>query len=377
MKADLLIRNGRVIDCYANIDERRDLAVKDGVMVDAGEVSDAVQTVDADGCIVTPGLIDFHAHTFVLSSDLAVYPEALCFPTGVTTIVDCGSSGCSNFESFDALSRYSRVRQFAFLHVNPSGIPTTIYPEQHDPRYYDEAHMLELFQKYPGQLLGIKVRESRDVVGELGLEPLKRALAIAEKAGVRVACHVTDGPAPSDELVSLFRAGDIYAHVFHGRGYTILGEDGHVMPAFFEAKKRGVLFDAANGRSHFAFRVARAALADGFLPDIISTDATTHNSWKPGAAFSLPYTLSRYLTLGVTVNQVIACATLHPARALGEERELGSLETGTCADIAVHRLIDKEAVFADPLGDSCVGKQLLRTEMTVRGGEVVYRDIAF
>lgn len=377
MKVDLLIKNGRVIDEYSKIDESRDIAVKDGLIIDAEEATEAKQTIDATGCIVTPGLIDYHGHTFIKSSELSVYPEAQCFPTGVTTIVDAGTAGCDNIESFLTLASYSRVRQYAYLHVNPGGIPTVAYPEQHDPKCFKDAFTVEMLKKHSDVLLGLKVRESKKVVGSLGLEPLKKALELSAKAGKNVCCHTTDGPVPSNELVQLFRKGDVYAHVFHGRGFTILGEDGHVMPEFFKAKQRGVIFDAANGKSHFAFRVARAAIADGFLPDIISTDVTTNNSFIPGLAFSLPHTMSRYLTLGLSINEIIACVTANPAKALHQEKELGSLACGTCADIAIHRIIKKDTLFTDSLGEDVIGTQLFKTELTIRDGKVVYRQIDF
>lgn len=377
MKVDILIKNGRVIDPVFGTNEIKDIAISGGVISNPADVTDAKTVIDAEHCLVTPGLIDFHVHSFFMASDLAISPEAQCFPTGVTTIIDAGSSGCANYEAFRIISEFSRVRQYAFLHVNPSGIPTSAYPEEHDPQYYDEKKMLELFRKYPDRLLGVKIRESRNVVGSLGLQPFFRALEIAEKAGLPLVCHVTDGPVPSNELVKHFRKGDVYTHVYHGLGYTILDESGHVMPEFFRARERGVLFDAANGRSHFSVKVAKAALSEGFLPDIISTDATVNNSWVPGAAFSLPYTMSRYLALGLNPEEIIACVTANPAAALHQKRELGSLDIGTCADVAIHRIINKNTIFTDPLGDILHGNQLFKTELTIREGKIVYRQIDF
>ena len=376
MKADILIKRGHVIDAYQGIDEVRDIAVKDGLIVSADQVSEADRCFDASGCIVTPGLIDFHVHAFVLSSELAISPETMCFPTGVTTIVDAGSAGVANYEAFRVAAQFSRVRQFSYLHVNSGGIASVKFPESHDPKGYETEKILSLLKKYP-ELLGLKVRESKNVVGNLGLEPLKIAIEISAQADKNVACHVTDGPVPSNELVKLFRSGDVYAHVYHGKGYTILGEDGHVMPEFFEARRRGVLFDAAVGKSHFAFSVAQAALEDGFLPDIISTDATVYNAWTDGVAFSLPAVMSRFMAIGMPLPDIVKCTTVNPARALGYEEDLGSLAVGTCADIAVHRIIHHEMRYNDPVGGSFVGQEVLDTKLTVRDGNVVYRSITF
>ncbi len=377
MKADILIKNGRVIDTYFNTDDVHDIAVKDGYICDAADVTESKYIVDATDCIVTAGLIDFHAHIFFHGSDLAVCPDSYCLPTGVTTIVDAGSSGCANYHAFRSMTSFSQIRQYAFLHVNPAGIPTIAYHEEHNPAYYKEDKMLELFRQYPDQLLGVKVRISQDIVKDLKLLPLISGLEIAEKAGLPLVCHVTDAPVPSNELVSYFRKGDIFTHIYHGVGYTLLGEDGHVMPEFFQARERGVIFDAANGKSHFSSRIARAAIRDGFLPDIISTDATVNNAWLPGSAFSLPYTMSRYLALGLNLNQVIQRVTTNPADLLHQKHELGSLAVGTCADIAIHRLINKETHFSDRFGDAFTGEQLLKTEMTIRRGNVLFRQIDF
>ena len=377
MKADLLIRNGRVIDPFLHTDEVRDIAVCDGVIADCGGPIDAAQSIDASGCLVTPGLIDFHAHAFPLGSEFSIYPESQCFPTGVTTIVDAGSSGAANYEIYRAAAKWSRVRQFAYLNVSASGLSTVHLHENVDPAHFETKRIASLFKKYPQELLGLKLRASKAVVDSLGASPIHGAFSLAEELKVPLVCHVTDAPIPSDELVALFRPGDVYTHVYHGKGYTILGSDGHVMPEFFKARERGVIFDAANGKSHFSVRVAKAALADGFLPDIISTDQTVNNAWLPGLAFSLPHTMSRYLALGMDEVSVIERVTVNPARQLHREKELGSLLPGTCADIAIHSLVQKETVFCDPLGESIRGNLLFKTQLTLREGQVVYRQIDF
>ena len=270
-----------------------------------------------------------------------------------------------------------RVRVKAFLNVCPSGLPTVKYHEELDPRFYEEEKVLRFLRQYSDQLIGLKVRQSSEIVGELGVKPLLAALAIAEKAGCSVACHTTNAPVSAAKLVEYFRPGDVYAHVYHGKGNTILDESGTVMPEVRAAQKRGVLFDAASGRSHFSVKVAPAAVAQGFLPDIISTDITTNNHWMPGSAFSLPYTMSKCLACGMTLSDVIERVTLAPARFLHQERELGSLGCGTCADIAILSLVEKETRFGDAQGNVLTGSTLLKTQMTIRDGAVVFRQIDF
>ena len=216
---DILIKNGRVIDCYNNVDEIKDVAISNGKIVDSAGVESAQQVIDAAGCIVTPGLIDFHAHFNAQGSEFAVQPEATFFPTGVTTAVDAGTCGVANYESFRAKIMSQRVRVKAFLHVNPVGISTLNYPESQDPRHYSEAKMLIFMEKYSDQLIGLKVRHSKEIVGDLGVTPIRKTIEIAEKAGCPIACHSSNPPVPTKEFVKEFRPGDFFAHVPRKRQY--------------------------------------------------------------------------------------------------------------------------------------------------------------
>lgn len=377
MSVDILIKNGRVIDCYNKVDEIKDVAMTNGKIVDASDLELAQQVIDATGCIVTPGLIDFHAHLNAQGSDFAVYPEATFFPTGVTTAVDAGTTGVANYEAFRARTMSQRVRIKAFLHVNPVGISTLNFPESQDPKYYSETQMITFMEKYADQLIGLKVRHSKEIVGDLGVAPIRKTIEIAEKIGCCIACHASNPPVPTKEFVKEFRPGDIYAHVFHGKGSTIIGEDGHVLPEVFGTQKNGVIFDAANGNSNFGFNTAIAALNDGFKPNIISTDLGLKTDYKLARVFSLPFVMSKYLMLGMSINDIIERVTTAPAIKLDMGKEIGSLTVGTCADVAIHRIVDKKRVFEDALNDTREGSQLFKTELTIRDGVVVYRQIDF
>ena len=375
MKVDILIKNGLVIDPYQNKKEVRTIAVKEDKIVDAVLATEATQVIDASGCIVSPGLIDFHGHFSDHTSDLGANAEMICFPTGVTTIVDGGTTGVANYLGFRARTMASKLRSFALLHINPSGIATISYHETQDPKYCKDDKMKSFMQLYRDQLIGLKVRLSKELVGELGLKPLEHLRALADEIGCPIGVHTTNPPCSVEELLEYFRPGDIFFHVFQGRGNTIIGDDGKVLPAVREAQKNGVIFDAANGKNHFAFKTAEAALAGGFLPDIISTDMSSLNAFARDRVFSLPFVMSKYMMLGMDIETILRCVVLNPARALGMERELGSLLPGTTADIAIHRIIDHRARFEDTLGEERFGEQVLRTEMTVCKGTIVFRTI--
>lgn len=374
-KVDFLIRGGRVIDPYRNIDEVTDIAVKDGVIVSA-ESAEPVQIVDASGCVVTPGLIDYHCHVGAYITDLGIVGETTYFPTGVTTVVDAGSSGTANYEAFRQLTANSRLRIKAFLNVCPTGLATAAYHENLNPACFQRGRMLQYLKKYSDQLLGLKVRQSTEIVDGRGLEPMKEMLEIAEEAGCPVVVHTTNPPAKTEEIARLLRPGDVYAHVYQGKGETVV-RDGKVIPEMFDHQKRGVIFDAANGTNHFSFRTARTCMDEGFLPDVISTDLTAKSAYLPEKVFSLPFVLSKYLAFGISLPDVIRRATTLPARLIGEEKEVGSLCEGTCADIAIHRVVERPVIYRDFSGETLNGNVLLRTEMTMREGVTVFRQIDF
>lgn len=373
---DILIQRGHVIDPFNGIDQVCDIAVKDGRIVPAGGEA-AKQTIDAKGCFVTPGLIDGHAHAAADVTGLGVVPESCCFPSGVTGMIDAGSTGIDNYRAFRARTCGIPIHVKALLNVCPGGLVTTAYHENIDPKYYRPAEILRFLRRYSDQLLGLKVRQSVEIAGDLGLSPLRAMLEIAEEAGCPVTVHTTNPAGKPEEILKLLRPGDVYAHVFQGKGQTILDEEEQVLPILYEAQKRGVILDAANGSNHFSFPVARAAIRQGILPDVISTDLSINTMFKGKRVFSLPFIMSKYLALGLKLPQIIERTTRIPAKIMGMEKELGSLSIGTAADISIFRCLEKETAFEDFSGEVMTGGRLLKTEMTILGGEVVFRQIDF
>ena len=376
MKYDLQITGGTVIDPARGVERTGDVFVRAGQIATppAGAGAETERVIDVTGCVVAPGLIDFHLHLYTGGTEIGIEPDLGLLPQGVTTAVDAGSAGIANYDLFSSsVVARSVVRIKSFLHVAPAGLVTTRYPENVDPCHYDVARMAEVFARHQGEVLGLKIRQSRSIVGALGLAPLRATLQIAESLGCRVVVHVTDPPGSAEEIADLLRPGDIFCHVFHGTGGTILSSDGVLLPGIRAARARGVLFDAANGRSHFAFAVARAALRQSFPPDVISTDLTVGTLYcEP--VFGLPHVMSKYLTLGVPLRDVVAACTMTPARLLGLEGEIGTLAPGACADIAVFRQVETPVGYVDSLGERLVGQVMLVPQLTVRAGRVVYRQ---
>lgn len=377
MKVDLLIKNGIVVDPSRKVQEIGDIGVKNGKTVEVPFDVKADRIIDAEGCLVMPGLIDFHTHVFSPGTEFGVRADSALLPQGVTSAVDAGGAGFGNYDNFIRTAvAFNQVRIFGFVNVSVEGQITLRYNENVDPRNFDLEALKALFAKYPGQIVGLKLRAGKDIVGNLGLEPLRETLRLAEEIGCSIVVHVSDPPCSQDEIAALLRPGDVFCHAFHGIGQTIIGEDGKVLPEVKAARERGVIFDAANGKSNFSFDVARAALADGFLPDILSTDLTTGTLYLD-TYYGLPMLMSKYLALGVDIMEIVKACTVVPAALLGMQGKIGTLTPGAFADVAIFRLIPRSTQFVDVCGETCMGEALLVPQMTVLGGRIVYRQIDF
>lgn len=376
LNPDIVITGAHVIDPSQNINDIRNLRIiGDSIADPETPVTPATEYIDARGYYLFPGLIDFHAHVFSQGTEYGVPADLATLPYGVTTVVDAGSAGTANYELFHRqIISQSQVRIKSFLAVSPPG--QTWEEENLDPAKYDIEKIKTLFRRYPQDLLGLKLKQERSLVGGLGIEPMRASVALAETLGCPVAVHTTDPVVPAGELVQLFRQGDIYAHAFHGKGSTLIGQDGHVLAEVREARRRGVIFDCAHGRNHFSLKTAGGAIRDGFYPDIVSSDLSRF-TFNKSPAFNLPWVMSKLLALGMPLYDVVAACTVTPARVMKMQRTIGTLAPGACADVALFRLASGSVVFNDIHGEALTGEKLLIPQMTLRAGERVFRQTAF
>lgn len=375
---DLLIRGGTVIDPGRGIESPGEVAIRGDRIVECppGEHCRAIRTVEAAGCLVTPGLIDHHAHVFAGGTALSIAPDLL-LPMGVTTVVDAGSTGVDAFGVFQrATVGTSRIRVLCQLNLASAGQITEAHPECLDPQHFQPRRIAELAARHPALVRGLKIRCGAEVVGAFGLAALAAALEVAGTVGLPLVVHTTNPPGDMGELAAMLRPGDIFCHCFHGKGNTLIGADGRVKAAVREARARGVLFDTADARVNHSYQVIAAALADGFAPDIISTDVTS-SSLFGNMVFGLPVVLSRYLQHGIGLVEVIRAATAAPARALGLAGKLGTLAPGAVADVAVFALRQRDIRLANLVGEEITVPRHLVPEMTVAGGEIVFRQVDF
>jgi len=380
----LIIRNGTVLDPANGVSKTADVAVAEGRIAGVGDYAgvEARQVVDAAGCIVTPGLIDHHCHLYPLAG-IGLPAEAVCFRSGVTTAVDAGSTGCDTFAKYVSFIRRSKLRIRAYLNVCSIGLDSLPKKmEDVDPAHFDEGAIRETFAEYGDMLCGLKLRTSREVVGELGYAPLKKMVELAEKLGVPVMVHCTNPPGTIPELLCYLRRGDVMTHMYMNKGLTLLDDRGFVCREAYEARNRGVLFEAADAREHFSFEVSEPAIKAGFYPDVIATDLTAFSMNLRPTAFSMTNQIAKYTQLGIPFETVIDCCTRRPAEMMGLAGEIGTLSAGACADVAVFRKEESAIAFGDrpygnPDGEQRPCAWRLRTMLTVKSGEMVYRDELF
>lgn len=378
----LLIKNGHVLDPMNHVNAVLDILIKNDCILqistdlDPGEAT----VIDASGCYVVPGLIDHHTHLYPFAN-IGLPAEAVCFSSGVTTAVDAGSTGCANYGQKRQFLTWSKLRIHSYLNVCSTGLASLPVLEDVDPAHYDEGAIRECFQAYPNELVGLKLRTSTPIVKELGYAPLASAVALAEKTGTRIMVHCTNPPGELSKLLDILRPGDILTHMYMNQG-SCLVSDGSVISAAHHARDRGVLFEAADARLHFGMDIAKAAIQEGFYPDILSTDLTKLSMHLRPTSFNLAMQISKYTALGIPFETVIALCTAEPARILGLNDEIGSLTPGHKADIAVFKPIQQENLFGDrPHGSadqlSFIGHTLYKPVLTVKHGEMVYRDLTF
>lgn len=379
----LIIKNGMVVDTENDRTEKKDIAVRDGRITEISDriTDDAVSVVDASGCFVTPGLIDHHTHIYPMAK-IGIPAESVCFGAGVTTAVDAGSTGCRTFEKHLPYLEGLKLDVRAYLHVCSTGLDSL--PEVMEdvrPEHMEYEAMKDMFEKHGDRLLGLKLRTSRNIVGEQGLEPLKATVALGERLGVPVMVHITDPPVGLDEILKILRPGDIMTHMYQNTGYHLL-RDGKVMEEAWKAKERGILFEAADARAHFSFEVSETAIGEGFVPDLLGTDVTRLSMHLRPTAFNMAMQISKYTFLGMDFADVIRRATWNNAVSMGISDRVGSLKEGKQADIAVFRPFEGKNIFGDRPDSSKEqqvreGNLLYEPVLTVKNGEMVYRNITF
>lgn len=386
MYYDYVIKNGNLVDFEKNEIFISDVFIKNGKIVEPyyGEDIHASKEVDATGKFVVPGLIDEHAHWDYSSEYIGANADMLCPSACVTTTCDAGSTGCNNFERFyreDIMSYTTNVK--AYLHVSDFGVKANCkHEEEQDPYDINEEKMIVLFKKYPNTLRGIKVRYSTHTMGAYGFEPVRKAVKIADKINemglhCHVAVHMAELPVNTDfeEFFDILRPGDIYTHLYQNLGPTIVC-NGKVRECFKKAREKGILFSTGNGSMHWCFDNYEKCFSEGFYPDIISSDIVKYNKFLV-PSFNLIYHLNAAMAMGMDPIHVLKAVTYNPAKALGILDEVGTLNIGSKADVAILDLAKTKTKLSDRFGREIETEKIFIPLMTINNGETVFRQVFF
>jgi dihydroorotase len=379
---DLLLTGGDVLDPGAGLRGVMDIGIAGGKIVAVGPSlpdNEARRTITAKGRLVTPGLIDMHAHVYVNAHDMGGRTDCICQASGVTTLCDAGSAGSATFAGLRHLLDHEvRTRVRALVNLSAIGITGTARSGElaHLP-YADPEGCARTIVENPDLAFGVKLRFGPGLVWEYSAEPVKLARRAADMAGgVPMMMHITDSPIPLPELIAHMKPGDIVTHCYHGRAHGIMGQEKElVLKEVVEAQRHGIIFDCAHGRSHFNFRMTQRALDQGFVTDTISTDLTFTTATQ-GPVWDLPTTMTKLLHFGMPLDEVVRRTTTVPARIMGYEGTVGTLKPGANADVSVFELRDGRFELRDSDGETITAKRRLVTQLTLKDGRVWYERAA-
>ncbi len=376
---DLLLKGGTVLDPSTGLAGAHDVAVQNGLIAriapDIAAV-EASRTIELAGRIVTPGLIDLHAHVLDGVARNGLDPDLGGVYAGVTTIVDAGSAGAATFAAFPRhIQPRSQTEIIPFLHICQTGLATN--PDIIAESSVDLDDTLRVLDQYKGLIRGIKARMVSPAVEIMGMEMPRLARRAARESGTRLMVHIGDtekryDPKVIHSLLPLLDAGDILTHYFTANPGGVLDGNGKLVPEAREARDRGVWFDTAHGRKNFSFDVGRRVIDQGILPHCISTDLTVPGRLQ--TVHSMTEIMTRFLGLGFTLPQVVAMSTTNPAKAICAGHRLGRLEVGRQADVSVLELRQGDWMVYDILGSGLRVERAFLPHLTVKRGMVFAPD---
>jgi dihydroorotase len=370
MTADLDVIGGRLLDPAKGIDTIGTVSVRGGRIATVADGSAAeanVQRIDAAGLLVTPGLVDLHTHLYAGVSHYGIDADAHCLGRGVTTAVDAGSAGA---QTFPGLRRYvidrSRTGILAFLNIAVEGMISSLVGELEDIRWASTEQAIARAREHPDVIVGIKVRLGYQMVGEDPAPAFRPARQAADALGLPLMVHVIDMRPGLAWLLPKLNRGDIVTHCFHGNEGGIVDARGRVLGEALSARERGVLFDVGHGVGSFDYRVARAAVDQGFPPDTVSSDLHAHNVGGP--VYDQATTLSKLLHVGMPLGDVIRASTSTPALAVRRQEGIGSIAPGATADLSILEIRTGHWALPDAAGHTEVVERLLIPKVVIKAG---------
>ena len=378
MAYDLLIKGGTLIDPAQNIHANKDVAFSNGVVAEVGDdlsKTGAQEVLDASGCLVTPGMIDLHVHVFYGVSHYGIEPDPTCLAKGATTVVDAGSAGADIFPGFRKyVIDVSETRILAQINISSQGMLTQEIGEFEIPEYADVDKACAMIEKHRDVILGVKVRLTKhSIVSERsGMIPLHHAREAADAAGLPIMVHPQDAWCDSlDDILAVMGERDIVTHCFHGSRCGILDDDGKVRKSVHEAMERGVVFDVGHGAGSFSWDTVETAMNQGVAPQTISSDLHIYN--LNGPVYDLANVVTKFLHLGMSLDDAIAKVTSVPAEVILMSDKIGTLAPGAWGDAIISELREGEFQLMDSRGETRTSRQNFVPVTVVKGGRV-YRQ---
>ena len=364
---DTIIKGGRVVDPSLRLNALRDVAISAGriAAIEPNIADDAADTIDARGRLVVPGLIDIHTH-YARDEE----GPRICLADGVTGWIDAGSQGADHIDDLVAVATSAPQQGRLLINIGRSGILPD--GDTMDLSLADVGAATDAIARHRDVIIGVKARLTRNVAAD-DFEVLSRAQEVASSFDLPVMIHMGQTVSPLPRLLDLLKRGDIVTHMFAPPPNSIIDDDGHMLPAVLAARRRGVWFDVANGRTgHLRWDTFDAVLQAGFWPDTFSTDGNLTSGTTPGV-INFPNIMSKFLSFGMTIDQVVARATVNASRVFPLFNDRGTLNVGAPADIAILELRQGTYEFVDNFGNLRTGRQRLFPSGTVLGGELVPR----
>ena len=378
MTYDLLIKGGTLIDPAQGIHAQKDVAFANSKVTEIGDdlpKTEAREIIDASGYLVTPGMIDLHVHVFYGVSHYGIHPDPTCLAKGATTVVDAGSSGADTFPGFRKyVIDVSETRILAQLNISSQGMISQEIGEFEIPEYANVDKACRVIEQHSDVILGVKVRLTKNsiVSKRSGMLPLHRAREAADAAGLPIMVHPQDAWCDSiDDILNVMRRGDILTHCFHGMKCGILDQHGQVRQSVHQAIERGVIFDVGHGAGSFSWDVVENAMSQGVDPQTISSDLHAYN--VDGPVHDLATIVTKFLHLGMSIDDVISKVTSVPAQTVLMPDHIGTLRVGAWGDAVIFELRPGEFQLADTHGQIRTGHQKLDPIAIIKNGQV-YRS---
>ena len=370
---DLLLTGGTVLNPGTKLNQILDVGVAGNRVVAIGAAlprADAKKVLDVAGCYVTPGLIDFHVHSYWGVNPYGCDLDDLCLATGVTTTMDAGSAGPVNLLGFRKLVyEKSKTRMLGFVALAQHGVLNEP-GELLSLGFADSDGSAQAVADNRDISIGVKVRLHKKAIGENSRAALRLAIKAGEATHTPIMVHVGNTAIGMDEIAATLRPGDIITHCYTPQKPSIIDESGKLLTEVRKAKERGVIFDVGHAGGHFDFNLVRRAMGEGLVPDVISSDLHGRLS-QPGFGVvgDLLTTLTKFLSLGLSFDEIISKCTVDAARVVGWQDRIGSLDVGREADIAVLQIIDEPTKLRDSVGGEMIYNRRIAAKWTIRAGE--------